>query len=85
MVSNFNFHFRYNRGTGDAPTQEQSCLYLWFPYVLFTEAFLAFLPFLIYSGSTRAIILPILNEAKDMALVTSGQFEGKPTINTLFG
>ena len=63
----------------DGEATPMAGLYLWFPYVLFVEAFLAFLPFLIYSGNTRAIISPILNEARDMALVTSGQFEGMST------
>ena len=56
--------------------EEKIYLFHWLPYVLFVEAFLAFLPYLIYSGNTKAIISPILNEAQDMVVFTSGLFEG---------
>ena len=66
----------YNETT-EEPLEEKIYLFHWLPYVLFTEAFLAFLPYLIYSGNTKAIISPILNEAQDMVVFTSGLFEGK--------
>jgi len=66
---------KFNETTKE-PIEEKIYLFHWLPYVLFVEAFLAFLPFLIYSGNTKAIISPILNEAQDMVIFTSGLFEG---------
>ena len=71
---------RFNETTKE-PTEEKIYLFHWLPYVLFVEAFLAFLPYLIYAGNTKAIISPILNEAQDMVIFTSGLFEGKAITN----
>jgi len=61
----------------DAFVAENSRVFLFsfLPYALIVEALLSFLPYLTYATKTKHIVQPILNEAQDMAILTSGMFE----------
>ena len=50
-------------------------LFSFLPYALIVEALLSFLPYLAYATKTKHIVQPILTEAQDMAILTSGMFE----------
>jgi hypothetical protein len=45
------------------------------PYALILEAFLSYIPYLLYVNVAKAIVQPVLDEAMDMAVLTSGTFE----------
>ena len=47
-------------------------LFSYLPYALILEAFLSYIPYLIYVTKTKSMIQPVLAEAADMALLTSG-------------
>ena len=47
-------------------------LFSYLPYALIFEAFLSYIPYLIYVTKTKSMIQPVLAEAADMVLLTSG-------------
>jgi hypothetical protein len=65
----------YNENSKENKTEPDVYFFSFLPYTLIFEAFLSYIPYLLYVTKTKSIIHPILNEAMDMAILTSGTFE----------